>query len=57
MTAGLALAVLQGLRAAALDPRLLKTLLVAGAPLRLAVAANLWMGRTLKCAPLMMMGL
>lgn len=50
MSAGLALALLQGLRATALDPRLLKALLVAGAPLRLAIAANLWAGRSVKCA-------
>ena len=33
-----------------LDPRLLKALLVAGAPLRLAIAANIWAGRSLRCA-------
>ena len=52
MLAGLALALLQGLRATALDPRLLKALLVAGAPLRLAIAANLWAGRSIKCVSL-----
>lgn len=40
--------VLEGLRAAILDPAVLKALLVAGAPLRIAVAANLWVGRSLK---------
>ncbi len=44
----LALHVLQALRVAALEPRMLKTLLVLGAPLRLAIAANLWAGRSLK---------
>ena len=47
---GLAVAVLQGLKAAALEPRLLRTLLIAGAPLRLAVAANVWAGRSIRCA-------
>lgn len=46
-------ALLRALQAAALDPRLLKSLLVAGAPLRLVLAANLWMGRSLKCARLL----
>ena len=46
----LALAVLQGLRATLLDHRLLKALLVAGAPLRLAIAANIWAGRSLRWA-------
>jgi hypothetical protein len=31
-----------------LRPGVLRALLVAGAPLRMAVAANLWAGRTLK---------
>lgn len=50
MPVDVALAVLQGLRATMLDPRLLKALLVAGAPLRLAIAANIWAGRSLRCA-------
>ena len=51
---GLAVAVLQGLRATITDPRMLKTLLIAGAPLRLAVAANVWAGRSIRrvCFPL-----
>ena len=48
MTASLVLALLRELRTAVLDPRVLRTLLIAGAPLRLAVAANLWLGRSLK---------
>lgn len=47
-TGSMALQLLQALRGAALEPRLLKTLLVLGAPLRLAVAAHLWAGRSLK---------
>ena len=31
-----------------LSPGVLRALLVAGAPLRMAVAANLWAGRSLK---------
>lgn len=50
MPVDLALAVLQGLRATLLDHRLLKALLVAGAPLRLAIAANMWAGRSLRWA-------
>jgi hypothetical protein len=48
MPVDVALAVLQGLRATMLDPRLLKALLVAGAPLRMAIAANIWAGRALR---------
>lgn len=49
MPVDVALTVLQGLRATMLDPRLLKALLVAGAPLRLAIAVNIWAGRSLRC--------
>jgi hypothetical protein len=49
----MASAALHGLRAAALDPRLLKALLVAGAPLRLAIAANVWAGRSLRSVRLL----
>lgn len=45
---GLTLALLRALQRSVLDPRLLKALLVAGAPLRLAVAANIWAGRSIK---------
>ncbi len=51
MPVDVALTVLQGLRATMLDPRLLKALLVAGAPLRLAIAVNIWAGRSLRCGP------
>lgn len=46
--ADLALHLLPRLRGALLEPRLLKALLLLGAPLRLAVAAHLWAGRSLK---------
>ncbi|KAI3427004.1 hypothetical protein D9Q98_006948 [Chlorella vulgaris] len=48
LAGSVAVAVIQGLRAASLDPLMLKTLLVAGAPLRFAIAANVWAGRSIK---------
>lgn len=50
LPSSVAVAVAQALRSTALDPRVLKALLVAGAPLRLAVAANVWVGRSLRWA-------